>query len=154
MLILGIIGAIALPRFSNVSASARSSMLADSLRIFRIQVAVFRAQHLGVSAGYPNCDTTQAPTAEAFVAHMTTVSNEAGETAVPGTPGYRYGIYLREIPENPVNGKNSVQIIGDGEEFPTEADDSHGWIYQPSTLVFKTDATGTDEFGKSYFADY
>ncbi len=151
VLILGILAAIVLPRFSNASAVARASMLADDLRVIRMQIQVFKSQHIGVAPGYPNCDTSQAPTEAAFVAYMTMASTAEGATAPPGTPGYDYGPYLREIPANPVNGKNTVQIVGDGQAFPTEGDDSHGWVYQPSTLVFKADSPGEDDSGKAYF---
>jgi len=153
VLLLGIIAAIALPRFSNASAMARASMLADNLRMIRTQVSVYKGQHQGVAPGYPNGDPTADPTEVVFIAHLTQSSNAGGETAAPGTPGYRYGPYFTKMPENPINGKSSVQIVGDAEEFPTEADDSHGYIYQPSTLIFKADSTGSDEEGKSFF-DY
>jgi len=153
VLILAIIAAIALPRFSNASATARASMLADDVRVMRTQLAVFRGQHRGVSAGYPGLDPNQTPTEEAFIAHMTQSSKETGETAKPGTAGYRYGPYLREVPLNPVNGKSSVQIIGDDEPFPVAGDDSHGWVYKPHSLIIKGDSSGADESGQPYF-DY
>ncbi len=153
VLILGIIAVVALPRFSNASAAARASMLADDLRLIRTQVAVFDAQHRGVAPGYPNCDADSEPTAEAFIEHMTMSSDIDGQTAAPGTAGHRFGPYLREMPDNPVNGLNTVQIILDGGEIPATADDSHGWVYQPATLTFKADSSGANESGKQYI-DY
>jgi len=153
VLILGILAAIVLPRFSNASAIARASMLADDLRIVRMQLVVYKAQHLGVPAGYPDGVPTAAPTEEAFRLQMTQASNVYGETAAPGTAGYDYGPYLREVPENPVNGENTVQIIPDGQPFPAAGDDSHAWIYKPSTMEFHADSSGTDEDGEAYF-DY
>ena len=153
VLILGILAAIVLPRFSNASAIARASMLADDLRIVRMQLEVYKAQHLGVPAGYPDGDPDAAPTEAALVAHMTQASNIYGETAAPGPPGYDYGPYLREVPQNPVNGQNTVQIIPDGQPFPAAGDDSHAWIYKPSTMEFRADSPGTDEDGEAYF-DY
>ena len=153
VVILGILAAIVVPRFSNASAVARASMLADDLRIFRLQLAVYRSQHLEVPSGYPDGDPTAAPTEEAFVRQMTLASTSRGETAGPGTPGYRYGPYLGEILPNPFNGKATVQVIGNGEELPAAGDDSHGWIWQPSTMLFKGDCPGTDDRGRQYF-DY
>ena len=153
VVILGILAMIILPKFSNASAAARASMLADNLRIFRTQTAVFQAQHFSVAAGYPNGNSSATPTEALFVLHMTKASNALGQTAEPGTSGFDYGPYLREIPENPVNGKNTVQIIANGDGFPVAGDDSHGWIYQPAILMFKADSPGADNKGKSYF-DY
>ncbi len=151
VLILGILAAIVLPKFSNASATARASMLADDLRILRTQTTVFQAQHRGVAAGYPNGNSGAAPTEVAFVLHMTKATNNSFQTAEPGTPGFDYGPYLREIPENPVNGKNSIQVIANSDNFPAAGDDSHGWIYKPATLLFKADSPGTDDKGKLYF---
>ncbi len=153
VLLLGIIAAIALPRFSNATDMARASMLADDLRIIRMQIEVFKGQHRGVAPGYPNCDTSQAPTEAAFVTHMIKASKSNGETAEPNTPGFPHGPYFQKMPSNPVNNKSSVEIIPDGGALPDAPDDSHGWIYQPSTMTFKADSSGQDENGKEFF-DY
>lgn len=153
VVLLGILAAIIIPKFSNASASARASMLADNLRIFRTQLPVFEAQHRGIAAGYPNGNTSATPTESAFVLHMTKASNDSFQTANPGTPGYNYGPYFGQIPQNPVNGNNRVQIIANDGDFPDDGDNSHGWIYQPATLLFKADSSETDDNGKLYF-DY
>jgi len=153
VLILGILAAIVLPRFSNASALARASMLKDDVRIFRTQMQVFKSQHQDVPAGYPGGNPAAAPTEAAFIAQMTQASNAACETAAPGTAGYRYGPYFREIPPNPVNGKNTVQMIGNADALPAAGDNSHGWVYQPATMTFKADCPGQDETGQPYY-DY
>ena len=153
VLILGVLAAIVLPKFSNASATARASMLADDLRIFRTQTTIFQAQHCGIAAGYPGGQSGATPTETAFALHMIKASNDSFQTADPGTPGFDHGPYMRKIPENPVNGKNTVQMVANNEDFPDAGDDSHGWIYKPATLTFKADSPGTDDKGKSYF-DY
>ncbi|MHC4715676.1 MAG: type II secretion system protein [Planctomycetota bacterium] len=151
VVILAILAAIVLPRFSNASAVARASMLADDLRIFRMQLQVFKSQHQDIPAGYPVGGG--APTEALFVEQLTLSSKPTRQTAAPGTQGFPYGPYLREIPPNPVNGKTTVQIIPDGQAFPNAADDSHGWIYQPSTLKIRADCIGTDSSNRIFF-DY
>ena len=153
VIILGILAAMILPRFSNATAAARASMLADDLRIMRTQIGVFKAQHIGVAPGYPGGNTSVAPTEAAFTAHMTLASNPQCETAPLGTAGYDYGSYFTELPTNPLNEKRTVQIVGDSGEVPSEGDDSHGWIYQPDSLTFKADSPGVNEAGKAYI-DY
>ncbi len=153
VVILAILAAIALPKLSNASSQARNAMLADNLRIIRTQIAVFRGQHLGVSPGFPDGDADSTPTESTFVAHMTMSSNKAGEVASVGTDGYGFGPYMSSIPLNPVNDKSTVQIIGNSASIPGEGDDSHGWIYQPSTSIFFADSNGEDENGKEYI-DY
>jgi prepilin-type N-terminal cleavage/methylation domain-containing protein len=153
VLIIGILAAIIVPRFSNATQLAREAMLADNLRMLRMQMTVFRSQHLGVSPGYPGCDEAQAPTENVLMAYLTRASDKEGNLADPGTAGFRYGPYMSTMLANPVNGKSSVQIIGDDEEFPAAADDSTGYIYQPSTLTLKAGNPGTDQSGKSFW-DY
>ena len=152
VVVLGILAAMVVPKFSNAAATARASMLADDQRVIRMQVEVFAGQH-SVAPGYPDCDPAVAPTEAAFVTYMTQSSKITGETAAPGTAGYPYGPYMRIIPANPVNGLSSVQVIADDGVIPAAADGSHGWIYQPATLTFKADCLGQDESGVEYY-DY
>jgi len=151
VVILGILAAIVLPRFSNASAVARASMLADNLRVIRMQLAVYKGQHGGVAPGYPGGNPNGTPTEALFLAQMTQASKPSGQTAAPGTPGYDYGPYLREMPADPINGKTTVQVIANDGTFPDAGDDSDGWVYQPSTLVFNADCSGADDKAKSYF---
>ena len=154
VVILMILAVIVLPKFSNASATARATMLMDDLRLMRSQMMVFKAQHRGVSPGYPDCDTSQQPTADALADHITKASNDAGDTAEPGTLGYRY----RQVPATVIavtgsNGKTTVNMIADGAVFPNAPQDQYGWVYQPATLTFKADSTGSDESGTPFF-DY
>ena len=151
VIILGILAAIVIPQLSTATTAARNSMLADDIRLMRTQTLVFKWQHRGIAAGYPDLDRTKPPTEAAFISHVTMSSTPAGATASPGTAGFQYGPYMREIPPNPVNGKSSVQIIADGAAFPSEANDSHGWIYQPSTVTFRADSTGNDDLDIPFF---
>ena len=153
VIVLGILATVVLPRLSTATAAARYSMLADDVRIARLQVLMFKGQHHGIAPGYPGLSNSVAPTEDAFVDHLTKASTSAGAVADPGTAGYPYGPYMSRIPENPINGKATIQVIADGCAVPATGDDSHGWIYQPSTCIFKADASGADEWGKA-FIDY
>jgi len=153
VLLLAVIAAIVIPRFSNAAEMARSSTLADNLRAMRTQVSVYKAEHIGVSPGYPEGDITKAATEAVFIAQMTMASDADGKTANPQTAGYDFGPYISNLSANPVNGKSTIQIVGNGQPFPSEADDSHGYVYQPSTLMFKADSVGVDGNNRSY-SDY
>ena len=153
VIILGILAAMIIPQFSSATESARASMLMDDLRIMRSQLEVFKAQHNCVPPGFPGCDSTATPTEAAFLDHVTRASNSIGATAAVNTPGYPYGPYMREIPTNPFNGKTSVRVLSASEAFPNSPADQYGWIYQPSTLMFRSDCLGSDTSGVSYF-DY
>ncbi len=151
VLILAILAAIVLPKFSSASATARASMMADDLRIMRTQLQVFKSQHMDVPPGYPGLNPAATPTQAAFEQHMTLSSTAAGATAVAGTAGYPFGPYLRQMPVNPINNLSTLQILTPG-DVPA-ADNSHGWLYDPTTMLFKADSPGTDDGGKAYI-DY
>ena len=151
VIILGILAAVVIPQLATASTAAQDSMLADDARISRMQILTFKWQHFGVAPGYPDLDQSQPPTEEAFLDHMTQATTADGDVAAPGTAGYHYGPYMTPFPTNPVNGKATIQIIGDLEAMPESADDSHGWIFQPATMTLRPDAVGADQAGRAYF---
>ena len=153
VIILGILAVIVIPQFSSANENARASMLMDDLRVMRMQLEIFKAQHNSVPPGHPNCDTTQAPTETALVDQFTRSSDASGNTAPINTPGYPYGPYMREIPANPLNGKSSIRVLSAAEPFPGAPADTYGWIYQPSSMTLKSDCPGSDSEGTPYF-DY
>lgn len=151
VLILGILAAVVIPQMNTVDSAARDSMLADTVRTTRTQIMLFKWQHNAVPPGYPGLNRSAAPTEAAFADHMCKSTTTAGAIAEPGTSGYPYGPYLSKVPPNPVNGLDTVQILSDGQAMPAAADDSHGWIFKPSTMDFRADCTGTGESGKAFF---
>jgi prepilin-type N-terminal cleavage/methylation domain-containing protein len=151
VVILAILAAIVLPRFSNATAIARASMLADDLRIFRMQAQIYKSQHCECPPGFMTSNQTGNGDIDLFTRQLTMASKGDGSTAAVNTPGYTFGPYLREIPENPVNGMRTVQLVAPG-ALPG-ADDSHGYMYQPSTMTIRADTTGTDDKGMKY-SDY
>lgn len=153
VVLLGIMAAIVIPKVSGWTNSAKDSALATDLKMLRRYILVYKAQHLEVAPGYPDGDTTQSPTEQAFVDQITTSSNSRGQTAAVGTPGFERGPYLAKIPVNPFNDKTSIQMLVDGDDFPAAADDSHGWIYKAATSEIRPDNTGTDAKNKPYY-DY
>jgi len=151
--LLGVLAAIVIPSLAGNTTSAKRSALVVDLQLLRRFILVYEAQHLDVGPGYPNGQTTVAPTEQAFVDQATLASNANGQTAAPGTPGFNRGPYMQKLPANPFSGKNTVQMLGNGEAFPANADDSHGWIYKAATSEVRADNTGTDINGKRYY-DY
>jgi general secretion pathway protein G len=153
VVLLGVIAAIVIPAFANSTTSAKDSALAVDLQLLRRVILIYESQHLEVGPGYPNGDTTQAPTEQAFIDQTTTASNTNGQTAAIGTPGFNRGPYLMKIPVNPFNEQNTIEMLADGQAFPANANDSHGWIYKAATSEIRADNTGTNLSGKQYY-DY
>ncbi len=153
VVLLGVLAGVVLPLIAGSAISARESALALDLQMLRRYVLIYTGQHLEVGPGYPNGDTTEAPTEQVFVEQITLSSNSNGQTAAVGTPGFDRGPYLMKLPANPLNSLSTVQVLGDAENFPANADNSHGWIYKASTAEVRADNTGANDSGKRYY-DY
>lgn len=153
VVLLGVLAGVVLPLIAGGALSARESALAGDLQLLRRYVLIYKGQHREVTPGYPDGDTTQAPTAQAFFDQMTMSSNSSGQTAPVGTAGFVRGPYLMKMPVNPMNNLDTLQVLGDADNFPANADGSHGWIYKPSTAEIRADCTGANDAGKAYY-DY
>ncbi len=151
VVLLGVLAAIVLPAFGSGAMSAKQSALGQDLRILERLILIYKCHHLEVTPGYPGGDETAAPTEAAFIDQATMASNAAGQTAVAGTPGFARGPYLMKIPTNPINNLNTIQMLADGEDFPANADNSHGWIYKAATGEIHPDCTGADTNGDDYY---
>lgn len=114
--VLGILGAIVVPQFSNASNKSRTSALQVDLKSMRTQIGLYIAQHKG-----------DPPSLADFEDQMTMASNAAGGTAAPHTPGFPFGPYMAEIPRNPFTNTNT---IGNG------AAESSAWYYDEGTGAF------------------
>jgi len=151
VVLLGVLAAIVIPAFGNGAMHARQSSLSQELRILQRVILVYKGQHMEAEPGYPNGQTSAVPTEQTFLDQVLLSSNMSGETAAVGTPGYNRGPYLSKIPANPINGKNTVEMLTNAQGFPETADDSHGWIYKAATGEIRPDCTGTDTNGNAYY---
>ena len=71
VVLLGILAVVVLPLVAGSSISAKESALALDLQMIRRYVLVYKAQHREVGPGYPDGDTTQAPTEPVCIAQTT-----------------------------------------------------------------------------------
>jgi general secretion pathway protein G len=152
VVLLGVLAAIVIPAVGSSATSARQTTLAMDLNLLRRFIPVYTSQHLEVPPGYPDGDRSATPTEEAFVAQATLSSDIKGQTAARGTAGFRLGPYLSNIPVNPFNKLDTVEILADDAEFPAVADNSAGWICKPATGEIRPGNAGTDEGGTAYYA--
>jgi len=149
VVILGILAAVAIPQFSDSSTEAKAASLQSNLAVLRQAIEYYRTNHNGKYPGYPSAGG--APTAGETANQLTLASKADGATAEPGTAGYGYGPYIRTaLPENPLNGLNTVLIVADGDTFKA-ADSSTGWTYQPQTGRIRANSTGNAPSGKAYY---
>jgi prepilin-type N-terminal cleavage/methylation domain-containing protein len=153
VILLGLLAGIVIPTLADSTSSAKDSALATNIKLLRRFILVYKGHHLEVGPGYPDGDTTVAPTEQALIDQATLSSKSGGQTATVGTPGFDRGPYMQKLPVNPFNHKDTVEMLANGQAFPANADDSHGWIYKADTSEIRPDNTGTDINGKNYY-DY
>jgi general secretion pathway protein G len=151
VVILGILAAIAVPKFSNASQISRENTLKEDLRLLRTQIGVYHAQHADIFPGYPGGNTYQTPTGDVFVAQLTTVTDSVGNTNAGVGGAFQWGPYLNAMPANPVNALATLKILGPGDAMTP--DGSTGWLYQPSTGAIEPNLAGQDSEGQN-FAGY
>lgn len=153
IVIIGILGAVVLPKFSDASHTARENTLKDDLRYLRTQIVVFKAQHRDVPPGYPNGQLAGVPTETEFLEQMTKATDE--QCRVGAGPSYPFGPYVSKMPPNPLNGKTTVLVVENGMPMPPGGmpDNSTGWIYKPQTLEIIPNSPGADRDGTAY-VDY
>lgn len=121
VMVLAILATLVIPQFTSAAGEARETTLREDLRFLRSQITLYRAHHDGVAPGFPGGNPSAAPTYDAFVAQLTTFTDAAGNAA--GAPGgaFRFGRYLKRIPDNPVTGNDHVRFIAAGAPFPERA---------------------------------
>jgi prepilin-type N-terminal cleavage/methylation domain-containing protein len=151
VVILGILAAIAVPKLSNASLISRESTLKEDLRFLRTQIGVYATHHRDVFPGFPPGNPAGTPTADIFVQQLTGFTDDAGNLASDHSVQYKWGPYLTKMPENPVNGRATITILGPGDAFT--ADGTTGWFYQPSTGTIEPNLQGKDTEGKN-FSEY
>jgi general secretion pathway protein G len=150
VIILGILAAIVIPQVGSASATAADNTLREDCRFMRQEIEAFKYQHNDISPGYPNGSPGGAPDAVTFNTQMTNAT-DASCNILSNTAANVLGPYLSTMPVNPVNGLSTVLVINNGVTLPAAADGLYGWVYQPSTLTFKSDAVGSDQNGVSFY---
>ncbi len=151
VVILGVLGAVVLPRFSDASNTTRENTLKDDLRYTRTQIIVFKAQHANTAPGYPSGTTSASPTEQDFLLQMSGPTDEFCNIARQSTPK-KLGPYLKKMPANSLNGLSTILIVPNGSSMPPggQPDNSTGWIYKPQTLELIPNSPGNDSEGTPY----
>src|ERR1051325_5196534 len=148
VVILGVLGAVVLPRFSDATTATRENTLKDDLRYARTQIIVFKAQHCDTAPGYPSGKVTASPTEQDFLLQMTGCTDEYCNIIKTNTPK-KLGPYVKKMPVNPLNGLSTILIVPNGSSIPPAGlpDNSTGWIYKPQSLELIPNTPGNDSEG-------
>jgi len=151
VVILGVLGAVVLPRFSDASNTTRENTLKDDLRYARTQIIVFKAQHNDTAPGYPAGKMSASPTEQDFLLQMMGASDEFCNV-YKSTAARKLGPYFKKMPVNPLNGLSTILIVPNGSSMPPAGlpDNSTGWMYKPQTLELIPNSPGNDSEGTPY----
>ncbi len=126
VVIIGLLAAIAIPRFSRGAAGATESAVRGDLAVLRNAIEMYAAEHNGT---YPAAGT--------FVAQLTTYTNAAGGTSATKTGAFVYGPYLRQIPALKGGTYAGATGIEDYTTAGAPAAESgtatNGWLYKATT---------------------
>lgn len=149
--ILGILTAIAIPKFQDHVLKSKETAAKDNLRMLRNAINLFAAQHNDVPPGYAGGDIALIPAISNFELQLTKATNILCQTAAVGTPGYDFGPYFTSIPTNPFNSRSNLTIIANNGSMPIAATGATGWIYKAATKTIRLDWPGTDSEGVVYY---
>ena len=127
VVIIGIIAAIAIPRMSRGAEGAAESALIADLAVMRNAIDLYATEHTGTY-----------PTLAAFVAQMTTYTDDAGSAQATKDSTHIYGPYLRKMPSLPIGThKGDAGLAAPANVPPTTGDESAtagvGWLYDQAT---------------------
>jgi prepilin-type N-terminal cleavage/methylation domain-containing protein len=143
--LLGILAAIAIPRFAQASDDARESSLKSDLQTVRGQLEYYKVQHL---EQYPQAIVGNVST---LVIAQLTSSTDANGDVQPAilvtrhlvAPGegltlvtYPLGPYLKQFPANPFVNGSAASAIEFGTQDPAPGDGTTGWYLNTQTGKF------------------
>jgi prepilin-type N-terminal cleavage/methylation domain-containing protein len=113
VVILSVLAAIAIPQFTSSTEDAKLAALDVDLAELRNAIELYYHQHNSVYPGAINHTTgaaaaSAAEAQAAFTAQLTLYTSSAGITANVKDATYKYGPYMKKVPENPYNELASI----------------------------------------------
>ncbi|MEM7624238.1 MAG: prepilin-type N-terminal cleavage/methylation domain-containing protein [Planctomycetota bacterium] len=137
VVIVGLLAAIAIPRFSRGAAGATDSALAGDLAVLRNAIEMYAAEHGGTY-----------PTVADFSDQLTTYSDAAGNTNASKTAVFEFGPYLHAVPalkDGDAAGDDGILGVTGTPSTETPAGNV-GWLYDEDTgQIWANEA---DHFGR------
>ena len=134
VVIIALIAAIAIPKFSRGAAGANDSAVSSNLAVLRNAIDMFQVEHAGVY-----------PTVANIATQLTQFSDATGATSATKDATHVYGPYLRRVPALPVGANKGNSGIA------AAAGTGVGWIYNATTGTIQTSTTTeTDSAGALY----
>lgn len=129
VVIIGIIAAIAVPRFSSSGERSREAAISANEAIFARAIEMYAAEHNGLSpADNPDGSVTNIPSV--IIARLTQKTDEQGTVDANGL----FGPYLRDMPVNPLNRTSTMRV-----DTSANLTGQNGWIFDATKRIVVAD---------------
>jgi len=129
VVILGIIGAIAIPRMSQGAAGASDSGVVSDLAVLRNAIELYAAEHNGAY-----------PTVAKFEEQLTTYTSLTGADSASKDATHKFGPYLTAIPALKVGDEAGSNTVAAADATGV------GWIYNETLGTIQANATGYENY--------
>jgi general secretion pathway protein G len=136
VVILGIMAAIVIPRFSGAADESRKASLASQLSSIRGQIQLFTIEHGDTRPVLAGADWTP----------LTTITVHDGRNRGP---------YLPHVPRNPLNGFSNIAVVNTDPAFGAAVAGANiGYVYNSTNgFMWGTSRTGGLVFNEANFSD-
>ena len=156
VVILGVLAALAIPRFSQGAVNQNEADLRTNLAVLRTAIEMYYHDHGAYPAQRPaGAVGAEVGTAAAFIRQLTQYTDAEGQTCATPSDVFRHGPYLRNgVPPCPVSAGHASALVhliaGEAEPAydPTAAD--AGWTYNCETGYIAANSPGEDLLGVRY----
>lgn len=150
VIVLGLLAALAIPRFSQGAAHDPTVELRDNLALLRPAIAMYYRDHGQYPCQNAPVDLTPGELHSRFVRQLTRYTDAQGVPSDMPTAGFQFGPYLRESPTCPVSayGGNRVHVIG-GEAQPAHLPNipKADWVFNRDTGYIAANSEFADATG-------
>jgi prepilin-type N-terminal cleavage/methylation domain-containing protein len=138
-----LLAGMVVPVFDGAIADAEAASTRQILERARTAVNFYAFQHEDQLPG----ESGGIWSAQTFLDQLRLATDENGDTAPVGTPGFPYGPYLTDdLGTNPFNDLSTIMILAPGDAMD-QADDSTGWVFFAETGDFRANASCEDPNG-------
>jgi len=135
--VIGILAAIAIPRFSRGAQATEPHAMQRDLDIVQKQIELYAAEHGGRYPASTGDGTNPAHTAEAFVNQLTQFTSYDGLVSAARSTKFPFGPYLHQgmptLKYGPKSGLNAVMVVTGSAALTYQPDADVGWLYNDTS---------------------
>lgn len=155
VIILALLAAIVVPQFASSTDDAKLSALDSTLSNVRSVVDLYYQQHgeyPGANTAVATCatgtaGTGTANTAQAFIDQLSMFTDADGGACSVKQGNFIYGPYTKKntLPNNPITGDNTLNVVNTGDLLMTGSGTPAGWKYDTLIGKFIADDANYDD---------